>query len=658
MKKIQIEDILKFNFMSNIVSNEDKTVFSFVKSMANKENDNYLQNIFVYFLESNKFVQLTSSNTDYLPTFIDNENLIFISNRDVNKYKNDTKFYKINIYGGEAVEYFTLPIKVSEIIPYGDDKFIILSKVNRKNPKVYELSDEERHKYYEEYDKKLKREDEIDEIPFCLNNVGFNYDLRSAIFLFDKSTNKLELITDFEKNATLQDFDKENNKLLISYRDYEKDVVVLYNSLEEYDLNTKIFKHILDNKILSINTAFYQKGKVFVFGSEMLKHGKNENPKIYEIKNQKINLVYDNDLSLFNTIGTDTRYGREIELFNLDNKEFYYLQTKNYYCDLYKFSNDTVEQVTDLKGSIDGFVFLKDKLIVLGYFNNKLQEFYEIKDGKLNQISNFNAFLDEYETYTPEIFTYESNGSSIDGFVIKPANYEEGKKYPCILDIHGGPKTVYSNIYYHEMQYFASNGYFVIFTNPHGSDGRGNEYLDIFGKYGSIDYEDLMTFVDEAIKRYSGIDENKLAVTGGSYGGFMTNWIVTHTDRFKVAVTQRSICNWVSFYGTSDIGFYFATDQMRADFSQKSDFETMWKFSPLKYIDNAKTPLLILHSDEDYRCPVEQAYQMFTAYKHKGNDSKLVVFKGENHELSRSGKPNSRFSRLNNIMSWIDKYIK
>ena len=207
------------------------------------------------------------------------------------------------------------------------------------------------------------------------------------------------------------------------------------------------------------------------------------------------------------------------------------------------------------------------------------------------------------------------------------------------------------------MQVWANLGYVVMFTNPHGSDGRGDEYSDIRGKYGSIDYTDLMNFVDVVLKKYPNIDDNRLGVTGGSYGGFMTNWIITHTNKFKCAATQRSISNWISMYGVSDIGYYFSDDQNNTKFEKEDFFKTLWEFSPLKYIKNCTTPTLIIHADSDYRCPVDQGYQLLTALKDMNIPSKMVVYKNENHELSRSGKPLARISRLENITNWMEEYL-
>jgi acylaminoacyl-peptidase len=206
------------------------------------------------------------------------------------------------------------------------------------------------------------------------------------------------------------------------------------------------------------------------------------------------------------------------------------------------------------------------------------------------------------------------------------------------------------------MQMLANQGYFVFFTNPRGSDGRGNEFADIRGKYGTIDYSDLMTFVDKVLETYPQIDASRLGVFGGSYGGFMTNWIIGHTNRFAAAATQRSIANWISFYNTSDIGEVFGDDQCGGN--PWDDYEKLWNHSPLKYARNVKTPTLVIHADEDYRCPLSEGLQMYSALAMQKIDTKMVIFKHENHELSRGGAIRRRILRLEEIMDWMDKHLK
>jgi len=169
----------------------------------------------------------------------------------------------------------------------------------------------------------------------------------------------------------------------------------------------------------------------------------------------------------------------------------------------------------------------------------------------------------------------------------------------------GGPRTAYGEVLMFEFQFFAQAGFNVIFCNPRGSSGYGEEFaLSVVGHYGERDYQDLMEFVDYVVSKFN-LDRSKLYVTGGSYGGFMTNWIITHTDRFQAAVTQRSISNWVSFYGTSDIGYHFTYDQIGS--RPWENLDKLWDKSPLKYVKNARTPLLIHHAEMDFRCPIEQA---------------------------------------------------
>ena len=195
-----------------------------------------------------------------------------------------------------------------------------------------------------------------------------------------------------------------------------------------------------------------------------------------------------------------------------------------------------------------------------------------------------------------------------------------------------------------------------MFCNPRGSDGRGNEFGDINGKYGTVDYDNIMEFTDEMLKKYPEVDPKKVGVTGGSYGGFMTNWIIGHTDRFVCAATQRSIANWTAFEYTTDIGLSFAKGQMRA--TTDENIEKMWFHSPLKYAKNCTTPTLIIHSDNDFRCWMVEGLSMFTALKKANCETKLCLFKGENHELSRSGKPLHRIRRLKEIQDWLDAHQK
>jgi dipeptidyl aminopeptidase/acylaminoacyl peptidase len=214
---------------------------------------------------------------------------------------------------------------------------------------------------------------------------------------------------------------------------------------------------------------------------------------------------------------------------------------------------------------------------------------------------------------------------------------------------------MYGYAMFHEMQLMAARGYLVVFTNPRGSAGYGEDFATTTrARWGESDAPDILGAVDAIIERPY-VDRTRLGVTGGSYGGYLTNWLVGHDDRFKAAVTQRCVSNFHSFYGTSDIGFDFGEYEFGG--TPWADADLLLKHSPISYVDRITTPLLILHSECDYRCPIEQAEQMFVALKRLGRTVEFVRFPEEGHDLSRSGKPSRRLARLRHLLGWFDRHF-
>jgi dipeptidyl aminopeptidase/acylaminoacyl peptidase len=279
-------------------------------------------------------------------------------------------------------------------------------------------------------------------------------------------------------------------------------------------------------------------------------------------------------------------------------------------------------------------------------------------DGKNERrLTNLNeALWKQIQFADVERFTYKSADDwDIDGFFVKPIGWQSGKKYPLIVSIHGGPAGQYGVDWYHEFQVYAAKGYAVLFTNPRGSTGYGQKFeRGIAGEWGGKDYLDVMNGLDAALKKYPWIDPDRMGVTGGSYGGYLTNWIVSHTDRFKAAVTLRSLSNFISDDGTRD-GAYGHTPDFGGDIFQK--YEMYWDRSPLKYAQNVKTPTLILHSDNDLRVPIEQGEQWFRALKHFGVTTEIVFFPRENHNLTRTGEPKHLVESLNWQLYWFDRFL-
>ena len=270
----------------------------------------------------------------------------------------------------------------------------------------------------------------------------------------------------------------------------------------------------------------------------------------------------------------------------------------------------------------------------------------------------------EPEVVAPERFTATSaDGSEVEAWLVRPHGFDESSRYPLVLNIHGGPFAQYGNNFFDEFQVQAGAGYAVVYANPRGSSGYSEEWGrairgpvgDIGPGWGTVDYDDLMAVTDEALKRFSFLDPERTAVMGGSYGGYMTSWIVGHTNRFTTAISERAVNNLFTAAGSSDF-FWAFVGMFGGDAWSHTD--TYLKHSPATYAEQIETPLLILHSENDLRCNVEQAEHLFVRMRLLGKEVELVRFTEESHELSRSGSPVHRVMRFEVILDWLGRYLR
>jgi dipeptidyl aminopeptidase/acylaminoacyl peptidase len=285
--------------------------------------------------------------------------------------------------------------------------------------------------------------------------------------------------------------------------------------------------------------------------------------------------------------------------------------------------------------------------------------------GPLRRLTDFaGPILHMLALSRPEPFRFAGlDGRMVEGWVMPPISalrpeWAALRPGPCpaILEIHGGPHLAYGNIFFHELQLLAAQGYGVVYMNPRGSQGYGEAFTAATRHdWGGGDYEDLMRGLDYVLDTFLWIDRSALGVAGGSYGGFMTNWIVGHTDRFRAAVTMRSISNAYSQWGTSDLAYMKGFWEYPGD--PWEDPEFYLSRSPITYVRRMRTPMLIVHSENDFRCPMEQAEQLFVALKKQGTPALFVRFPGESHDLSRNGQPRHRAERLRHILTWFRTYL-
>ena len=647
MDKIELKDFLEYRFLSGLESAGNGVVF--IAAKANEKDNRYDKDLFL--LRDGKVTQLTFTGDATTPVYHDGRVWMLLKRTEEDKKPGYSSLYSLPLdEPGEAKRELLVRESIQSFRFLKDGKLLVKYAVDARFENI---------KDKDEVDKKvkeLKDFEEIEEVPFYFNGAGFGAFGYSKLGILDPKDGRLETIT--PKNFDVDGYrftDEDESKLLLigSKRSPKPS---RYNELSIIDMiDRKLTKLIPQSKKWDIVDAFMLGDKLIFAGTQGKEYGINQNASFYQYEYGEITEFSYWGESLWNSVGTDCALGGS-KTAALHDGRYWFTTTIREHSEIRCLDEDGF--ITPLEndgwGKAEGFVFSDDGLYTIEMKKSTLQEIY--RNGE-RQTSFNDRILEGKYVAIPEKIDYENDGVDLDGWVLLPKDYDPEKTYPAILDIHGGPKTVYGEVFYHEMQVWANKGWFVMFCNPRGGDGRGDEFADIRGKYGTVDYSDIMKFVDVVLEKYPQIDPKRIGETGGSYGGFMSNWILGHTDRFAAIATQRSISNWVSMWGTSDIGQGFVDDQTGAKLMD-GEAEKIWLNSPLPYIiENAKTPTLIIHSDEDYRCPIEQGYQLLSVLKMRNVPSRMVIFHGETHELSRSGKPKGRIKRLTEITDWMEKYI-
>ena len=661
MKKVDYELFSRFLMPhSPAVRGED---IYFLVRRADMEENGYKSDLYVW--HDGRARRLTSSG-DVNSFFLTDEGVCFPALRQKKDRERAEKGVPLTVLhclpydGGEAQELLRLDCAATDIRPLGGGRYLFTAQYSHDYARELEKAGGDAEKAAEALKKSVAECQVIDEVPYWSNGRGYVNKLRSRLYIYENGAARA--LTDEFTDVYMGGLCEGRVCLVESrYTDLEPEG----NRLFELDTAT------LERRELSVaeGAAHYDAwplhgGRTAALVNMREKYGLNENARVYLHENGEWRCLYGGgEHSFNNSVGSDVKSGRGFDASVPCERGggLYFLDTLGGSSHIIRVdeADGSVRAVTQPGANITDAAFYKDGFAAVMMRGKSGCELCLIGDGgQETRLTDFNTgIFEEYEYSAPQKLDFvNSLGRTIEGWVIPPAGMEPGKKYPTILDIHGGPKTVYGDCYFHEMQLWASRGFAVIFCNPTGGDGGGDEFADIRGDYGGQDFRDIMAFVDTALERCDFIDRERLGVTGGSYGGFMTNWIIGHTDRFKCAASQRSISNWVSFGNTSDIGHRFAKDQTAA--TAWEGVEKAWEQSPLRYAGRVTTPTLFIHSEEDYRCPLPEGMQMFYALKVHGVPARMCIFKGENHELSRSGRPQNRVRRLKEITEWMEKYLK
>ena len=662
MKPIEMKDILNYRFLSNIRYAPGGRRAAFVVANANEEDNSYEQRLWLY--EDGAVRQLTDLGKEGRFTWLDENRLLFPAVRSAREKKRAeaheefTAYYALDLRGGEALPLFTLPFAAGQIKVLDEKHFAVSGTVDKLCPELFAADEEERGKVWKQREED-KDYEVFDELPFWFNGQGVINGQRERLFLVSLEPLTVTPVTDLPEE--LVGFTMLGEELFYAVNRRGPRAPRKGFTLRARNWKTGEERELCAHPELSLHGLEAVGEELWLFATEAARFGLNENAWVYRADpaSGEIRVLRAEEYSMYGSVGSDCRLGGGRQHVP-QGSSLFHLSTREGDCQLFRLDGDGSDTaLIEKAGSIDAFDVNGDEALLIALYDMRLQELYraDLKTGEISRVTHFNdEALTERYVARPQPLTICSRGTEIGGWVLLPRDYDPAKKYPAVFDIHGGPKTVYGTVFYHEMQLWASMGYFVFFCNPTGSDGRDNAFMDIRGKYGTVDYDNLMDFCDAVLEAYPQIDRARLCETGGSYGGFMTNWIIGHTDRFCCAASQRSISNWLSFWGTSDIGADFTPDQNAGDLYESP--EKLWARSPLAYAGNVKTPTLFIHSDEDYRCPLEQGLQMYSALVDRGVEARLCLFHGENHELSRSGKPKHRLRRLQEITDWFEKHAK
>ena len=489
-----------------------------------------------------------------------------------------------------------------------------------------------------EWSKEFKNIEDRNSEPMYYENLPFRYDTRGVIY--NKRAHVYRVNIQTRKFTKLIDGDTRDIISITSLVEGEKNIVL---SFDQYNLKGTM----LEEKIGAIEGSkikeIYSKGSMgnlFYYEDALHAVGLRKrfdwptNTSILKISNSgKVSYKFHS-------------FDRNVVKAEVNESILYFLYEDSGKTLLRDATNNI--DLINSEVTIKDFAFNDEKTYVIANSFASPDEIYELSNGQLTKVSKANnSFTKKVKTWDCQYKRIDTGKSEVDTWGIFV-----GKDKPTILNIHGGPATQYAFTFFDEFQTYASAGFNVIACNPRGSSGRGHDFLrDVCGnKWGVTDMHDVLTSFKN-MKKVMGITNKNDGIMGGSYGGFMTSWIISHhPNMFKSAIVERALLNWETMVGTSDIGIGFPEMYLLDDMDKNINLYR--KKSPITYASNIKTPTLILHSQEDYRCPIEQAEQLFSNLKRRGVKTAMLRFPGESHELSRSGTPNHRKQRFDHVIKW------
>jgi len=649
VQRITIEDLYKLNWVSDPQLSPDGSRIAYVQKTVDPEDKmKYRSQIWVVDTSEGIPRPFTSGQkSDTSPRWSpQGDYLAFISNRS-----GDNQIWVMPAVGGEARQLTKFKRPLSNI-RWSPDGTCLVCTARIGN------SDNDTSK--DKSDVKV-----ITRLHYKMNGEGYHGDRRSHIFVVNAESGEMTQLTTGDYDHSHPAFSPDGTQIVFSSKRYDDADYVSYSDLYSVSVTGGEPTKLTQSFGPCSQPCFSPDGKSIAFYAHDGSYKGATLTGIYTVPSTggaATPLLCGQELSVGNQVGSDmissTDYGPQ---WSSDGKYLYFLATVKGSTQIHKVILETCEvtTITPLKQAVYGYTVGNQGIAMAVTDPTNIGDIYyaPLSGAPVSRLTNVNStYLAEVHVSLPEHLEYTStNGVTVEGWVLKPYGFEDGKRYPLVLEIHGGPHVAYGYSFMHEFQVLCGLGFAVLFTNPQGSQGYGQAFnAATKHDWGGQDYRDLMEAVKYA-EALDYVDPERIGVTGGSYGGYMVNWMLGHTNNFKAAVTQRSTSNRYSQFGTSDVGYF--NGEFEFNGNPWDNPQHYLERSPITYVKNITTPLLILHSEQDYRCPIEQAEQFYTALKWLKKEVMLVRFPDENHELSRSGKPRHRVERLQHLTNWFVKYM-